>query len=1659
MENLSLLPMSWMQGYNGGPIHFIDEVTICFLAGRNIKFINTETKDQNYHYLNVKSVGLFTVSKEYQVFAYSEIGLNPSIHIISFPNFEEKCVISGIAKLEISAFTFSTYGTYISFITGVPDFLISVCHHQITMWNIEQANDKYLLSGHNITLPSVDEVGIVSADSNRYLQTRQSTRLSSAVTTISKSVRDILAGTAAKARREQKSKHLVVPVSHCWSANSNIYIGCRGGQLVIIDATYNSTLNILINPRHKHTIPSVPTTPLSKPSSAAASRIEQDIDLKLGQTPSPTFDLIGPGAFSCLSLHKDGLYAGGTDGAIRTLDVTLDEPRILDQIEIGREITSLTWSSDFEILGVGSRQGTIHFIRNWNIPNANLLLDHHYGKFVGLECIYPENDYCVTIRANGTLQLWAIQEPSLDATCFIGCQASCLVSCPSSKTVTIGTENGYIFIVDINEIRSPRIIYRNRLFHSCITKLAHDVQGRYLLAGSNDGNLFICSAHATSKFQVYGYLAISGNITEITTYTDENDTIQVAVLHNDSMLTYFNLSGLDHNQDVFATKSGQIKDTAVNRVDFKLTSAMKGLQFTAANTLVAFDGNSKELKEIDVQRGDGQKVRSSWKINRTFSCHQLPGGGVFISRNGDLLITWSQDGCVAVWSLPSMEKVGCYYCHDYHRGGVAAAIITDDCQHIITIGDSDSLCSWLLNYGNSKKGVGTVESLELERLQQNQIILKMEEWWGPVSASESDSPDYRSRSEMGRQSSADTIYCTPTPVPTSDHSWLERLIMETQRSDDKKYSDEKRAIRVAIRDLKRKVKELIINNENMPEIDRLQNYEFTLDVEERQRLIEESDKEVEMVRQDIRLKNVAKKYHQQLIKSECWDQMEIHGKAIHAFKSNVVVSNYPMRKRTETELAEIAFVNLQRKIEIAEASLQKEIIGYSSNSLTAEAAEKADEEEVNENNKDDLQHEGDSVALHGSRAIAYGGGNPLLYSQFQLHMVQEKRDQITLIKDSIYYIKAKFNEDFEEVMKSKASEIKKIQEKNVRMSKIVSDLKLNEEIFQPEMHIDEKPEELLKVYDHEIKGEKYLPPEEVEIRDRIKREEEARKATEEGQNPRDRALQQMMGGRLEANPEEDLFKEFVRPDFLKKPPEQMTDEEARMAKEIEKKEKSIVEEREKYKKALETELKKLQTNVTSICEAFDDRIAQLFEKKVNTDMVICQEELKCLRLYSSLLEEDSMERKESELSKLLEYKKQLKNQTHAMLTDVKHEVDLFHEEYDKYVNDDKNMDKGFRKEFADTEPYLDTLHKLFRRRPRGQKNLVRVCNDPPVVMSPSTKNPYAHPPGSQGGGFAYSSGFYKALDDYDDITHMPQGLDVLIWERLTEYRRNKIEIEQEVKSKALTLAEMEEFLKKRVKEDDDLREEIESILRSLKRIKDEKVKFMINISIQFLLKQGQVEVYSDDFVPDYSDSILIHRSVIEDLNATIRLLGEAKVSIMNDCKNFRKNIHSLEWEHKQMKMQIEDLHTKTKDIQLLRVTKELQQYLGDEDYQQIHQHEIQMLENTIAKYHHAHEQTIKERKRMFTRLQKLVKAKRSENDSVTNQLDELSLSLTEKKSIFDVNAGGDIEITREKRRKEITTRRKLVDVAKIQAQEVAVLRAEVERLRMKTFPALVQIDH
>ena len=103
-------------------------------------------------------------------------------------------------------------------------------------------------------------------------------------------------------------------------------------------------------------------------------------------------------------------------------------------------------------------------------------------------------------------------------------------------------------------------------------------------------------------------------------------------------------------------------------------------------------------------------------------------------------------------------------------------------------------------------------------------------------------------------------------------------------------------------------------------------------------------------------------------------------------------------------------------------------------------------------------------------------------------------------------------------------EIARIKEKNIRIGKIIQQLKLSDPLVTPSLDEDETPEKLLVVEDSEVLVEKYISLEEKKKLEEEAKQEEKRRQAEMGDNPRERALDMMMGGRLEVNVEEDLFK-------------------------------------------------------------------------------------------------------------------------------------------------------------------------------------------------------------------------------------------------------------------------------------------------------------------------------------------------------------------------------------------------------------------------------------------------------------------------------------------------------------------------------------------------------
>ena len=100
-----------------------------------------------------------------------------------------------------------------------------------------------------------------------------------------------------------------------------------------------------------------------------------------------------------------------------------------------------------------------------------------------------------------------------------------------------------------------------------------------------------------------------------------------------------------------------------------------------------------------------------------------------------------------------------------------------------------------------------------------------------------------------------------------------------------------------------------------------------------------------------------------------------------------------------------------------------------------------------------------------------------------------------------------------------------------------------------------------------MKVEKYLTPEQQKAKEEFEKAEEERRRRERGDNARERALDQMMGGVLEIRKEDELKKDVPIPSFItNKEQDDWTEEEHKIFKEYEKKVKDLQEEREKYRK-------------------------------------------------------------------------------------------------------------------------------------------------------------------------------------------------------------------------------------------------------------------------------------------------------------------------------------------------------------------------------------------------------------------------------------------------------------------------------------------------------------
>nr|XP_054378789.1 cilia- and flagella-associated protein 43 isoform X3 [Pongo abelii] len=1617
------LSVRWVQGFPKQNVHFVNDNTICYPCGNYVIFINIETKEKTVLQCSNGIVGVVATNIPCEVVAFSDRKLKPLIYIYSFPGLTRRTKLKGNILLDYTLLSFSYCGTYLASYSSLPEFELALWNWEssiilckksqpgmdvnqmsfnpmnwrqlclsspstVSVWTIERSNQEHYFRARSVKLP-LEDGSFFNETDVVFPQSLPKDLIYGPVLPLS-AIAGLVGEEAETFRPKDDLYPLLHPTMHCWTPTSDLYIGCEEGHLLMVNG---DTLKVTV-----------------------LNKIEEESPLEDRR------NFISP---VTLVYQKEGVLASGIDGFVYSFIIKDRSYMIEDFLEIERPVEHMTFSPNYTMLLIQTDKGSVYIYTFGKEPTLNKVLDACDGKFQAIDFITPGTQHFMTLTHSGEICVWWLEDCACVSKIYLNTPATVLACCPSSLSAAVGTEGGSVYFISVYDKESPQVMHKAFLSESSVQHVVYDQQGIFLLVGTSEGKVFIINANSSSSFQIIGFTEVAKDILQISTVSLlETDIVEVMVLSSlpeagRSRLEMFTLPALlPQVSTTFADERGRLKDEIIHKylyeLEHTLSSAILGFQ---SNQIYGFCSQVPYICSYLLPKEEHTNIYIL-KPYKKVQSRQYGPGMLYLSSHGLWLITIAKCGILCIRDIYTLETFARCRSHSHQGHGIQSMRISMDGQNILVNGRDDGT----LVYLKWKRFGGHLASEILDYYQKLLISLS---------------------STMDKENH----YLSTTPKVSVD------LGSDSEHTAIKKevnlFSKKRKEIKQGIKSLSKTILNMMEENDKLENIAKLDQQEFGLDLEELERLHDESQEEVAKMINDVEMHNLAKSYLAELIKEECWNSMAVKGRALKCFHIPCVVENFPMKARTVEELKELERVLQQKKIEAECLKLRKEIVEAQSGVMLVKQRHEEDDEEEEEDKT--VKYSNLPNYLLGSLSTDFGVDTSLLSSQLELHSREEKINQIILLKDIIYKVKTAFNNEFDAAYKQKEFEIARVKERNVRIREIILDLELEEAVWQPEFEDCETPERTLVVQDEEITAHKHIKPWHKAKEELIMNHEAEHWLLIQGASTRLRALMDMMGGVLEVKKEDILRMVIPQPAFMAKPDAVWTEEERKQFKDYEKKVKELNEERDKYRKSLEAELKKLQNSIQESTQAFDEHLKRLFERRVKAEMVTNQEELKISNLAFSLLLDEELSSREKFLNNYLIRKQHEKSQTSEAVRKSREDLDVYKEHYDNLLAEDKVMDRSFKKEFSEIPGHqVDILYKLFKRRPRISKQ--KTHSETTSVV------PFGELPGSDKLNKDAFAQLMKAMDELDNISNMPEGLDPLVWNHFCMTRRAKVENEQKVKQKAADLLEMATFLRKRVEEEEKVQQEIERVFHELILLQEEKVRFQLNLTIQILLKQGQVELENFQLVLEYSDAILINKSIIEDLNSVIRTQGQKKVASMMESKDVHKRILQIEWEHKKMEMEREDLNQKAWDIQMLFFSRDRQKYLNEPNYEALISIQIGIMEQTIAVLDKTHKKNVENCKKLLKKLGKFSNQKDIANYTLSCNLREELVAVSERKDIC--NAMGS-KLTCEKIVKEryenMMQQQKLTNISKQQAEQISVLQTEVERLRMKTFPALVQM--
>lgn len=637
-----------------------------------------------------------------------------------------------------------------------------------------------------------------------------------------------------------------------------------------------------------------------------------------------------------------------------------------------------------------------------------------------------------------------------------------------------------------------------------------------------------------------------------------------------------------------------------------------------------------------------------------------------------------------------------------------------------------------------------------------------------------------------------------------------------------------------------------------------------------------------------------------------------------------------------------------------------------------------------------------------------------MYGAFELFTPKQKKTQVIFLKNMIFRVKKIFNKEFEAFCKYRAKELERIGDLNTLIQEQYMKLGEDPVLFQAQPNIVENPRLVLELEAKEIPFTKYLTKREKKELEEKRIKEEARLKALSKDDAGIRALKQMMNNTLEEKQESILKDELVEEEWMKLPVENLTDEQKAKLEDFKVKKAKYDEEAKKLKQKLKQDLDKHQEKIAEICASFDHKLTVLFNKRLEYQYRIYEQENYIIKLiqsvqaeknYSIAAEDDLKRQKYQEDDMVVNstFTTALEKSYSLLGHEIKRIEAQIEQDCGKNSKDDiQSIFDKFKKIMdRETESLKEYKEENYRRFQERNSHYIRRVNESDLLFE-----------------VEYSAqkllGLYDPEEFRQDITEIERGRRggdrSVLFERFkkvieTERLRRKLNQELQLLNTKINAARSKQHTM-----DLALQEIKASRIFHMQKEDEEQ----INIFVQFRFLKRIVEIPNTNFM-GLEDAILIDVSHIHKLNKEIKALGDAKVHDLQDHLNGENNVKLIRHAVEEYILMIEDLIYESMAITRLKVTRQLQAALGEEKEME---REEKNLEEQIKTLKLTREKRISDMETKKKEMRKEIEAITLQNEKINNDGVKLKETVEERKKVCQMMYGNTSELEEEQEEEE-----------------------------------------